>query len=78
MSEGHPEWKKLELMINDIKEHSENKMRWAPDSKNWFSREENEKQRQTMWTAPYDARFPQINQTKCAFLKFEQNYNLFL
>jgi len=67
MSEGQPEWKKLESMIselNDIK----GKMRWAPNSKNWFDRDMNEKERQKMWTAPYDARFPQINQTnKCWF-----------
>jgi len=62
---GEPEWKKLEVMLNELKE---NKMKFPADSKKWFDRDVNEQERQKMWTAPYDARFPQVNQTnKCWF-----------
>jgi len=58
-----PGWKKLELLRNEM-ESTKDKFRWPIDSKKWFDKEEHEKGLKKLWTAPFDARFPQTNQTR--------------
>ncbi|GMR40022.1 hypothetical protein PMAYCL1PPCAC_10217, partial [Pristionchus mayeri] len=39
-----------------------------PDSPEWFKKEHNEKQKEELlWSAPYDARFPQVRKQRQCF-----------
>jgi cytochrome c oxidase subunit 6b len=45
-------------------------MTWAPNSDKWYDKAINEKLKEEMWAAPYDARFPQCKKQRMCFTYF--------
>uniref|UniRef100_A0A915IWQ8 Cytochrome c oxidase subunit 6B1 n=1 Tax=Romanomermis culicivorax TaxID=13658 RepID=A0A915IWQ8_ROMCU len=51
-------------MIKKEIEENKDQSLFPIDSRKWFDKEENDRQSKRFWTAPFDARFPQTNQTR--------------